>query len=246
MYFSTCGHCVKNGNLANLGGTTRLYEDEEKACPLCKNPNNIAIPIIPGFQTKLSSLEKDATCVEVDTLIELLFSTTTSESVLNSETKNTEVMKEFSKEIEEPINNLKDVTMISTLNYSDLINMVNNRLPPIEASKKQHPDYSVTKLIAESIVYIVDMIKLTGLPHFILKLAPYYHNLFKSLRLMTYDELCNESDKQTYEAMFGEKLTLLKKQIAQILNAEEFIYITFERKVLELLMTLVNFIFILL
>ena len=239
MYFSSCGHAIKSNNIDNLTAGTRLYEPEERACPLCKNPNNLAIPVITQYQSKVNDLSTDNSIkFKSEDLLNTLFSKNSS-TILNNSTENSKQMISFMKTIEEPINCLRDNTMISALNFSDLVNMANNRFPPIQASEKQVNTIPVTQLISESIVYVVKMSKLTGLPQFILKTAPYYQNLFKNLRLMIYDEISTESNKKMYEQESLKILNELRGQLTELLNAEEFVFISYESKVIEMLMALV-------
>lgn len=130
--------------------------------------------------------------------------------------------------------------MISTLNSNDLVNMVNERYSPVEASEKQvSSKIEVTQLISDSIVYSVRMIKLFGLPEFLLKIVPSYQNLFKNLRLITYDEISSENSKKNYEEENTSKLEHLLNQMVSILKSKEFVFISYESKVIEILMAMV-------
>jgi hypothetical protein len=193
MYFTTCTHCVKSDNLENLTRPNQIYEGEERACPLCKNPNNLAIPVIPGYPTKIAELDSENSNVDLDSILTAIFDSEMESDLLRTETANTETMRQFYKSVQEPINNLRDNAMISCMNYTDLIELVKNRLPPTQSAKKLGFESDVIETISQSTVYVVDMIKLLGLPHFILKIAPFFQNMFKALRLMAYDEISTEN-----------------------------------------------------
>jgi hypothetical protein len=154
-------------------------------------------------------------------------------------------MIKFYNDFKEPIDLFRDICIINVMSYIDLIEIVNNTSEFTVKSKKNAPSMDLKTLLFQSLIYSVDMIRLIGLAHFIIKIAPLYSNIFKTFRLIIYDEIQNESNKKSYETFSKDLLAKARNQINDIISMDEFVYISYEEKVFEFLMSMVklNFFF---
>lgn len=184
IFTVTCGHPISKPSLALVDQSTHIYLDEETACPLCKRPSNLQMPIFrkdvfealntiqPKFAQIVANLNlhhfidflKSAISLDTDKLDPLYFS---------SSTYSEDAIKVFQEE-------RGYVNDTSSKYFTNFLMYLDNFKSVFEKSPNRNPEYDV--LAAKSISGNLKYIELFGLANCVKEYSLVLHNLYLLMR----------------------------------------------------------------
>jgi len=116
MCFTVCGHNIDKEELLKSDSNTRIYEDDERPCPLCKTQSNVRIPVIRDFLKRINQLPENAENLEVQAVCKAIFENSFSQ-LLASERKsiNLKTLDEFYKDYSQQIDDFRNQILVVIL-----------------------------------------------------------------------------------------------------------------------------------
>lgn len=187
MIVTTCKHCVTSQSVLVGDHTTKVYQENEVPCPLCKKPANLPFPIFPKSTTENLAKAKVAKPVAVKDFLEVI-----RKSLLTSEISEylekltpsdlAKINGSLASDSETTVQLFSKIAINQSI-YNDMLEKAGSAREIVEAER----------LLLGSIIEMLLYSNIYGLPNSVSNFSVVYHNIFLALRVNLLTELASNS-----------------------------------------------------